>query len=687
MRNKILPIVLALAFLSSALVLAADGSEAEKDAVVIDNNILTDDYDAPSGQWRYVWNTNTLTLEYASLVGLHDGDTSRHVSAIIYCLRTDLPLTIEVIGESVIEERYSSEWYDYEQYAVYCEGGLILTGPEALHIDCPFYDRGFFVKGDMEIRDIWTDIYTSGAAIRVEGNDSSLTISDNSTVVALKQIEAVCTGGITIKDSTVTLCSYLSFLDIGGRDELISGKLTIDNGKIRRTEGIGDPERSRPIVNCWNYEGPNRYDMAGAVLINASFDTSEENHENLVSTDISQASYVGFFTSTVTLDANGGTCGTPSVDTNDDGKLTLPLPVATRDGYDFGGWYTSPKLGEGDEITSDTFFSEDGTIYAQWRMISVEVLFDVRGGSCDRVAENTNEYGTLDDIPAATRDDYIFAGWYTEIDGGGERVTKNTVFLINDATVYAYWVHDVYVIYFDPTGGDVEVPFEITTDGKLRKIPDATREGYCFAGWYTSADGGDKVTESTVFHDNDTIYAHWVEKYTVTFDPTGGFSSTKTAYTNTEKHVDPMPKANRIGYHFIGWYTSADGGDKVTESTEITSDMTLYAHWVRIYWIHFYANGGICDIISEHTNDQGELDSMPEATRDGYVFMGWFTDEEGGVRVTKYTDIDSHMKLYAHWREGTGDILKDNMLGLELSAGCVVAMLVIIAVAAIFVRK
>lgn len=47
------------------------------------------------------------------------------------------------------------------------------------------------------------------------------------------------------------------------------------------------------------------------------------------------------------------------------------------------------------------------------------------------------------------------------------------------------------------------------TNPKAGSLPNATRSGYTFDGWYTAASGGTEVTDSTVISQNTTIYAHW----------------------------------------------------------------------------------------------------------------------------------------------------------------------------------
>jgi len=68
---------------------------------------------------------------------------------------------------------------------------------------------------------------------------------------------------------------------------------------------------------------------------------------------------------TVTFDANGGSCDVTTMDTGSDFKLQS-LPVPTRNGYTFEGWYTAATGGT--EVTTSTVFASNTTIYAQWKL-------------------------------------------------------------------------------------------------------------------------------------------------------------------------------------------------------------------------------------------------------------------------------------------------------------------------------
>lgn len=84
-----------------------------------------------------------------------------------------------------------------------------------------------------------------------------------------------------------------------------------------------------------------------------------------------------------------------------------------------------------------------------------------------------------------------------------------------------------YTITFDGNGGTPSVDSMKTVNQKLPQLSKATHSGrYSFDGWYTAASGGTMITTDTVFHKNDTVYAHWT--YT---GSSGGSSSGRTYHT------------------------------------------------------------------------------------------------------------------------------------------------------------
>ena len=214
-----------------------------------------------------------------------------------------------------------------------------------------------------------------------------------------------------------------------------------------------------------------------------------------------------------------------------------------------------------------------------------------------------------------------------------------------------------YTVTFNANGGSVSTTSTTTTDGKLESLPTPTRGGYDFLGWYTEETGGEKVTTDTVFTKDTTIYAHWqkqtAQEYTVTFNANGG-SVTPSSATTTDGKLGSLPTPTNDGYDFLGWYTQKDGGEKVTTDTVFTENSTIYAHWqkqaTQEYTVTFNANGGSVNPSGATTTD-GKLGSLPTPTNDGYDFLGWYTQKDGGEKVITDTVFTNDTTIYAHWQK------------------------------------
>ena len=68
----------------------------------------------------------------------------------------------------------------------------------------------------------------------------------------------------------------------------------------------------------------------------------------------------------------------------------------------------------------------------------------------------------------------------------------------------------------------------------------------------------------------------------VTFDANGGVSSATPREVYLGDGVGTLPKATKTDFNFTGWYTLAEGGDKITPETVINEDVTFYAHYIDI---------------------------------------------------------------------------------------------------------
>jgi uncharacterized repeat protein (TIGR02543 family) len=138
-----------------------------------------------------------------------------------------------------------------------------------------------------------------------------------------------------------------------------------------------------------------------------------------------------------------------------------------------------------------------------------------------------------------------------------------------------------YAVTFDANGGNAVTPSSVKTDpdGKLTTLPKATHTVLYmeFDGWYTSKEGGEKVTTSTVFTQDTTIYAHWNEKPFIV-QVIGGTSDkhdAKVGETVTITAGTPVP-----GKKFAGWTT--ESGVEFADASAATTTFVMPAKDVRV---------------------------------------------------------------------------------------------------------
>ena len=153
------------------------------------------------------------------------------------------------------------------------------------------------------------------------------------------------------------------------------------------------------------------------------------------------------------------------------------------------------------------------------------------------------------------------------------------------ATETRSYAAETVTITYNANGGSVS-PASVTIlkNGIISSLPTPTRTGYTFNGWYTAASGGTKVTTSTSFAADATIYAQWtVITYSVTFNANGGTGAPE-AQTKTHDVALTLSTTvpTREGYTFLGWATAADATQASLQpggSYTANADVTLYAVW------------------------------------------------------------------------------------------------------------
>ncbi len=261
--------------------------------------------------------------------------------------------------------------------------------------------------------------------------------------------------------------------------------------------------------------------------------------------------------------------------------------------------------------------------------------------------------GKLSYMPAFPREGYedkdLF--WYTAAEGG-EKVTTDTEFTAN-TTIYARWSEKIVMTVDQNYEGKPENKTQKIDYGKFNALPVAdTRADYDFVGWFTAAEGGEKVTTSTVFAENATIYAQWKLKIVITVDQNYEGKPENTTVKANNGKISPLPANDtREDYDFVGWFTEAEGGTRVRATTVFAENATIYAQWRLKFVITLDQNyeGKPENTTVKTTNNY--LSEIPTVEpRDGLEFVGWFTEPEGGTIIKTTTQFTQDTTIYGQWR-------------------------------------
>ena len=206
------------------------------------------------------------------------------------------------------------------------------------------------------------------------------------------------------------------------------------------------------------------------------------------------------------------------------------------------------------------------------------------GSVATKILTYTQTYGIL---PTVTKTGYDFNGWWTEPEEGTQVSATSTLSQNADTSIYAHWIPKTCTLSADANGGSIAETEDWTGTGSTATkslhyddeygvLPEPTRAGYTFDGWYTSASGGTEVNEFTLI-DTETcpvqIYAHWTPKQlTVTADAQDGKIDTTSAssWTETVKQDHNLPSEySEVDYIESTGTEYIDTGYKPTANTGV----------------------------------------------------------------------------------------------------------------------
>lgn len=426
-------------------------------------------------------------------------------------------------------------------------------------------------------------------------------------------------------------------------------KYTKSTGYLLTNKATAEPDRDQEPAD------PAFSDTKGTF---AGWSTSETGGSILKPVTFGNAPHYGPFTGPQTLypqwgppykivfDSNSGGNITEDIKTDNQGKIPyakLPTPTSPTSGqyagYVFAGWYLDANLTNGPVSITTPACTEPPTLYAKWveKITQYDIVYYLPDGTeyTPTIAEQrkTKEDGTYPPLPTPpVAAGTTFGGWYTE-QNGGTRIESN-------ATVDPKHALGSRIYLYCRLGGSSRI-------NAPQKVP---------------ANKPSSVAAANPSANAPTVTALAAPPYEITFNY--NFTSSPTALkqdTNASGKLDTLPEipeeAKRDGYNFVGWFTEPVDGTPITTSTPFIEPTEVYAHWEQT--VKFYStNGHFSDNapVKQATTVKGKLlakDRPEDPTRDGYKFVGWYTEREGKGQKIDWTSNDPEFlapdSLYAHW--------------------------------------
>lgn len=323
--------------------------------------------------------------------------------------------------------------------------------------------------------------------------DETLTVTAQITVYP---DQAPVTRAFTINTKILRVSSdYIKINNAGYSERLTRDKSFTYDLTIVEAENAAFREPVKPVVDYidYSYYAVNE---AGSTIGYSTVLDMGENHTYTVKTD-------AVLKATATITIHVGHIAKDGSAVNDMAAINASVTVVSRT-------FTATFVLNGGEL-----LDANGTLRENCECVEDDKIFE--GLTVQRTG-------------------YLFQGWYTD-----EALTEcfstdgsDATMPSEDITLYAKWKAHFFKLVFDANGGNVEeASRQVLCDTPFGKLPEPTRTGYAFGGWFAA--NGEQVTEdSTVATAEDLVVtAKWtVIPYTVKWTDVEGCTITVNRTTS-----------------------------------------------------------------------------------------------------------------------------------------------------------
>ena len=389
---------------------------------------------------------------------------------------------------------------------------------------------------------------------------------------------------------------------------------------------------------------------------------------------------------------------------------TYTLPIPTRKGYVFGGWYDNVNF-IGTAITSIPA-NWQGSLYAKWTEETPEevIYWVLNGGSVSGTLPSfvTNTY----ELPTPVRDGYIFSGWYDNPEFAESALSSIPAGW--EGTLYAKWIEEENNndIKWELNGGSYKngtLPTSVSRRYTLPKEWELTPpySGCSFEGWYdnpefsgnsmTRISGGWKGTlhakwdcsssnaevifwelnggtvemSSVTIPSQETLWENFKTDYNEYFET--NLDATLSSASNflysgsyyLEKEVGTLMTDADAGWTWLGEYIISFAGSPADNDLWWRTQLHAFFNCLSDYTLGGYVATDYS--IAGQPTAWGEayqaaqpaelpkfvLETyvLPTPIREGYTFRGWFDNANFGGYVLTSIPAGWEGTLYAKWTE------------------------------------
>ena len=385
---------------------------------------------------------------------------------------------------------------------------------------------------------------------------------------------------------------------------------------------------------------------------------------------------------TVHFDTKGGNEIADITDVEEGSSIgTLPADP-TRTGYVFNGWFLKNST---TAFAADTPVMGNITVEAHWlKDITNAIVSNInltRGESAQITVTNADElepYGYRNgDTSIATVDDL---GNVTAVSAGTTRIALVGSYSMLEQQIDVTVDLPKYVVHFNAHGGsDVADITGIAEGDSISTLPTSSLEHYILDGWYTTENGGEKLTTSTPIMGETTYHAHWIKDVTqaaintnsmeLEIGTTGNIAIDNASdieqfeFASGDNSIATIDDDGTVTAVANGTTTIGIRGVMSGEVVQIS--VTVYTN-TQLTFVP--QNGNATIAYTERVGEALQESDLPGITRSGYIFDGWFTEASEGVKLeTPYT-VTGEAVFYAHWTFDTMPIVWQHQGQCEFEA-------------------